>query len=151
MISTTPQSDTNILRVQRLRDTAKLPSRQTTESAGYDLYSDEESVHIPPGEWRCVPTGVAFTVPPGTYGRIAPRSGLSCKGTHVGAGVVDRDYTGEVKVLLFNMSKHDPIELHRGDRIAQLVVTNISAPEVVEVSSLDSTERGDGGFGSTGV
>ena len=151
MIYTNPQSDTNMLRVQRLRETAKLPSRQTAGSAGYDLYSDEDGVRIPPGEWRCVPTGVAFTVPPGTYGRVAPRSGLSCKGTHVGAGVVDRDYTGEVKVLLFNMSKHDPIEILRGDRIAQLVITNISVPEVVEVSSLASTDRGDGGFGSTGV
>jgi dUTP pyrophosphatase len=140
------------LYVQRLRASAVLPTRQTAGAAGYDLYCDEDAaVIIPPGEWRCVRTGVAVTVPDGTYGRVAPRSGLSCKGTHVGAGVVDRDYTGEIKVLLFNMNREVEISVSGGDRIAQLVVTKISTPEVVEVESLESTARGEGGFGSTGV
>ena len=151
MSSSCCDTTTDALYVQRLRETAKLPVRQTEGAAGYDLHCEAEEVVIPPGEWRCVPTGVAFTVPAGTYGRIAPRSGLSCKGTHVGAGVVDRDYTGEVKVLLFNMNKEAEVTVRRDDRVAQLVITHISTPEVVEVSSLESTVRGEGGFGSTGL
>ena len=146
---TNDESTSTRLLVKRLRDDAHLPVRQTAGSAGYDLYSVED-VSIAPGEWSCVGTGVSFTVPEGTYGRIAPRSGLSCKGTHVGAGVVDRDYTGEVKVLLFNMNREKCVEIAKGDRVAQLLLSKIALCDVLEVDSLSETDRGSGGFGSTG-
>lgn len=137
------------LYVQKLHQDACVPQRQTKDSAGYDLHSYADYV-IPPNSKQLIDTGVAFTVPPGTYGRIAPRSGLSCKGTDVGAGVVDRDYTGEVKVLLFNLNTDKEITIKKDDRIAQLILTKISCCDVVEVESLESTSRGEGGFGSTG-
>lgn len=138
-----------MLQVKRLTKTAKLPVRQHKGDAGYDLSSDEDMT-IYPGEWKLVSTGIAFKVPFGTYGRIAPRSGFSYKkGTMIGAGVIDEGYTGHVKVLVFNMSK-DEIHVQSGDRIAQLILEKISTPDVVEVDELTKTKRGDGGFGSSG-
>lgn len=136
------------LTVRKLHPDATLPDRKTIGSAGYDL-TCVENIDIEPSGWTLVSTGIAFTVPEGTYGQIAPRSGLSCKGCLVGAGVIDRDYTGEVKVLLFNMSS-EPLVLTKGDRIAQLILKRIATPTVVEVDALDATARGEGGFGSTG-
>jgi dUTP pyrophosphatase len=136
------------LRVVRVHPEAVLPERKTNQSAGYDIASIEE-VEIPPRMHRLVRTGIAFTVPEGTYGQLAPRSGLSCKGCTVGAGVIDQDYTGEVRVLLFNLSA-SPIILQKADRIAQLIIKPIATPSVVEVQTLQETERGEGGFGSTG-
>jgi dUTP pyrophosphatase len=90
-------------------------------------------------------------VPPGTYGRVAPRSGLAWKHSiDVGAGVIDEDYRGNVGVILFNLSDVD-FEVKEGDRIAQLVLEKIVTPEVEEVEELDESARGAGGFGSTGV
>lgn len=95
-------------------------------------------------------TGVAVVLPVGTYGRVAPRSGLAVKhGINVGAGVVDPDYTGEVKVLLFNHGV-DAFEVKRGDRIAQLILERCETPDVEEVGVIAETARGAGGFGSTG-
>jgi dUTP pyrophosphatase len=91
-----------------------------------------------------------MTVPRGTYGRIAPRSGLAVKGIDVGAGVVDRDYVGLVKVLLINNSAA-AFAVNTGDRIAQLVLEQIATPPAIVVSKLDHTTRSDGGFGSTGT
>lgn len=136
--------------VKKLYPDACVPKRQTEDSAGYDLYSYSDYV-IHAHSSELISTGVSFTVPKGTYGRIAPRSGMSCKGTDVGAGVVDRDYTGEVKVLLFNLNNNTSIVINKGDRVAQLVLTKISTCPVVEVESLEDTSRGDGGFGSTGA
>lgn len=98
-----------------------------------------------------VSTDISFTVPVGTYGRIAPRSGLAVKnGIQTGAGVVDRDYTGEVKVILFNHSQKD-FAIKKGDRIAQLILERIvENAQVVVVDSLEESARGAGGFGSTG-
>lgn len=138
-----------MLKVQRLTKTAQLPVRQHKGDAGYDLSADEDKT-ILPGEWKLISTGIAFTVPNGTYGRIAPRSGFSYKkGTMVGAGVVDQQYTGEVKVLIFNLSK-ETIMVKQGDRIAQLILEKIETPDVIEVEDLEKTQRGSGGFGSTG-
>ena len=139
------------LLVKRIFPDAILPKRQTADSAGYDICSYDDYV-IPPGGKQLIDTGVAFTVPVGTYGQLAPRSGMSCKGTHVGAGVIDRDYTGHVKVLLFNLNYNaDEMFIKKGDRVAQLILKRISLAEVEEVDELFSSDRGDGGFGSTGV
>ena len=98
-----------------------------------------------------VPTGLAFTVPKGTYGRIGPRSGLALnKGIDTLAGIVDRDYIHEVGVILVNLGT-EPFVIEHGMRIAQLVIEKIETPDVVEVERLDDTVRGTGGFGSTGV
>ena len=140
-----------MLRVKKLETTAKLPIRATPGSAGYDL-SSVDSKTIAPGHRDLVATGLSISIPSGTYGRIAPRSGLAVRnGIQVGAGVIDSDYTGEVKVVLFNCDSVNPLVIKSGDRIAQLILEKIECPEVVEVSDLNSTIRGDGGFGSTGT
>jgi dUTP pyrophosphatase len=138
------------LLVKRLNEHATLPARGSPLAAGYDLSSSED-VSIPKGTRGLVGTGIAFTVPHETYGRIAPRSGLAVKkGIQVGAGVIDRDYTGEVKVVLFNHGDEDFV-IKKGDRIAQLIIEKIEMPEVKLVDELLVTERGEGGFGSTGA
>ena len=136
--------------VKRLTKTAKLPSQQYHTDAGWDLSSDENII-IPAHQWKLVDTGLAFTVPIGTYGRIAPRSGFSYKkGTMIGAGVVDYSYTGAVKILVFNLSDKE-IEIKQGDRIAQLILEKIEMNiKMIEVNELKDTKRGSGGFGSTG-
>jgi dUTP pyrophosphatase len=126
-----------------------LPERQTEDSAGYDICSYDDCV-IPGNSHRLIDTGLSFTVPEGTYGQLMPRSSLSCKGLLVGAGVIDRDYTGHVKVLIHNLNSSD-YEINAGDRVAQLILINISTPDVIEVESLQKSVRGEGGFGSTGV
>lgn len=148
------------LLIKRLHDDAMLPVRKSDGAAGYDMYSDQEVV-LPPlmsvssdensstSRATLVSTGIAMTVPKGTYGQLAPRSGLAVKGIHVGAGVIDEDYTGEVKVLLFNLSNKE-IVLGKHERIAQLILKKIETPDVEEVSELGVTDRGDHGFGSTG-
>lgn len=98
-----------------------------------------------------VQTDLSIAIPEGTYARVAPRSGLAWKHSiDTGAGVVDADYRGNVGVILFNFSDVD-FQIKRGDRVAQLILERILTPEVVEVESLDDTDRGAGGFGSTGV
>jgi dUTP pyrophosphatase len=140
------------LKVQKLVPHATIPLRATPGSAGYDLYSAEGYVILPQHR-VVVSTGIQVALPEGTYGRVAPRSGLAVKhGLDVGAGVVDPDYTGELKVVLFN---HDPKQtfiIRPGYRIAQLILESYVVADVEMVGSLDaSTDRGSGGFGSTGV
>ena len=138
------------LRVKRLSKNARLPVRGSSEAAGYDLHAAQPCVVAAHGK-GIVKTDLSLTVPEGTYGRIAPRSGLAWKKhIDVGAGVIDRDYTGPVGIVLFNHGTED-LNVAIGDRVAQLVLERIVTPEVVEVDSLDITERGAGGFGSTGV
>ena len=138
------------MEVKRLHKYAILPRRATSGSAGYDLFS-ADAVTLGPGDLACVATGVAIKVPPGTYGRIAPRSGITVKhNVHVGAGVIDADYTGEIKVVLYNNGK-DTVEFKAFDRIAQLILEKIEIAEVIEVLKLGQTDRGSGGFGSTGI
>ena len=98
-----------------------------------------------------VPTGCSFSIPHGNYGRIAPRSGLAWKNhLDVGAGVIDSDYRGEVRVVIFNLAQEDYV-VTPGERIAQMIIEKVVATELVEVDDLEETARGDGGFGSTGV
>ena len=137
------------LRVKLLNADATLPTRGSPGAVGYDIACINDFLldiqsHI------LVPTGVSIILPSGVYGRIAPRSGLTVKhGVHIGAGVIDPDYTGEVKVAMFNLGL-EPINFKKGDRIAQLILERCEVPDVVEVDHLASTQRGEGGFGSTG-
>ena len=142
-----------MVRVMRLSPTASLPIYHSAQAAGMDLCADEDVI-LPPGGGRVlINTGIAIALPEGTYGRIAPRSGLAFKhGIDVGGGVIDADYRGAVKVLLFNHDPKIPVVVKVGDRIAQLIVEVIrSNVPIVEVDALNTTERGDGGFGSTGM
>lgn len=139
------------LGVQLLSPDARPPWRASEGAAGFDLYAAEAAT-VPPGGRRLVSTGLALRVPRGTYGRIAPRSGLALRGIAVGAGVVDRDYRGVVQVLLFNLSDEE-LAVRTGDRVAQLILERCASEGVrVEVvAELDDTARGTGGFGSTGA
>jgi len=138
-----------MLKLKRVHVDAKVPFKGSVESAGYDLKSTI-GVIIQPWSRAIVPTGWAMTVPKGTYGRVAPRSGLAARNSiDVAAGVVDRDYTGEVKVILVNNSDIE-FKVNVGDRIAQLIIESIANPKIVIVPDLSETSRGSGGFGSTG-
>lgn len=139
------------LLIKKLVVDAIVPTRATEGSAGYDISSIEDVV-IPASGHVAVSTGLSISVPNGTYGRIAPRSGLAYKyGIDVLAGVIDSDYTqGEVKVILYNTSERDYI-IKKGDRIAQLILEQIMTPDVAVVIELEDTVRGGNGFGSTGV
>lgn len=137
--------------VQLCSSTAKAPQRQSSGSAGYDVYSNE-NVNIPAGQRQLVDTGIKIKVDPSCYARVAPRSGLAIANIDIGAGVVDSDYRGLVKVLVINNSKEDFV-IKRGDRIAQIIIENILTPmvEIVQSFENDSSERKEGGFGSTGM
>lgn len=139
------------LQVTRLTDNAILPIRSTPGAAGFDLHSTEGYVVLP-GHRVVVSTGIAVKLPIGCYGRIAPRSGLAVKhGLDVLAGVIDQDYTGELKVVLINTDLRIPFYIKPGYRIAQLILECYVPAEVCEVQSLpETTTRGDAGFGSTG-
>ncbi|XP_007017509.2 PREDICTED: LOW QUALITY PROTEIN: deoxyuridine 5'-triphosphate nucleotidohydrolase [Theobroma cacao] len=144
------QGVVSVLRVKKLSEKAVLPSRGSPLAAGYDLSSATDT-KVPARGKALVPTDLSIAIPEGTYGRVAPRSGLAWKHSiDVGAGVIDADYRGPLGVILFNHSDVD-FEVKVGDRIAQLIVEKIMTPDVLEVDDLDSTARGDGGFGSTGV
>lgn len=138
------------LLVKKLSDDAILPFKGSEWSAGFDL-SAAKATTIAAGGRGIVATDLSIACPAGTYGRIAPRSGLAVKkGIDVGAGVVDADYRGPVGVVLFNFGTEDFV-VNKGDRIAQLVLEKICMADVEEVPELDETPRGAGGFGSTGV
>ena len=139
------------LRVVKLTDTAKLPTRGTDESIGYDVYLDETEVTIEPGQIQLLPTGISVKPPPNSYIRIAPRSGLTVKRhLHSLAGVIDPDYRGNITVVLQNFGTDTQV-FKRGDKIAQLIVENATTPTILEVSNLEDTGRGSLGFGSTDV
>lgn len=135
--------------VQLTSKDAKLPHRGSPESAGMDLFITEDLI-LKPHDRRLAPTGLRMCTPPGTYARVAPRSGLSLRGIDIGAGVIDRDYRGELKILLINNSP-DTFTFHKGDRVAQLVLEKISYAEPTPVSNLSATIRSSEGFGSTGI
>lgn len=133
----------------KLEEGAKAPIRGSKFAAGYDLYSNQKYT-IPVGERKLVDTGVRMNIPNGYYGRIAPRSGWAVKkSVDVGAGVVDEDYKGIIFCLLINNGQKN-LEILKHERIAQIILEKIITPEIEIVEELDETERGDGGFGSTG-
>ncbi|KAG7483039.1 deoxyuridine 5' [Solea senegalensis] len=138
-----------VLRFAKLSEHATTPTRGSTKAAGYDLYSAYDYT-IAPMDKAIVKTDIQIAVPHGCYGRVAPRSGLAVKHfIDVGAGVVDEDYRGNVGVVLFNFGK-ETFDVKKGDRVAQLVCERICYPELEEQETLDETQRGAGGFGSTG-
>jgi len=134
--------------VRLLDPQAKLLTRGSAKSAGHDLYANEQRI-IPPRGQDVVPTGIAITPPRGTYGQLAPRSGMAVKHQiAVNAGVIDSDYTSEVKLVLANMSDQD-YRIQKGDRIAQLIMERIVESNCYQVPNLGKTDRGQQGFGST--
>lgn len=139
--------------VERIVKSVPLPKRKSAHAAGYDLFVHSPGV-IPAKKQALIPLGIKIHLPERTYGRIASRSGLASKhGIHVGAGVIDYDYRGEIQVLLYNLSDVD-YNYQANDAIAQLIIETYHTPEVREVSNLEDifgrTARGDKGFGSTG-
>lgn len=139
-----------VLRFAKLTAHALEPVRGSERAAGLDLRSAYDLV-VPARGKAIVKTDLQVQVPEGSYGRVAPRSGLAVKNfIDVGAGVVDEDYRGNLGVVLFNHGDVD-FEVKRGDRIAQFICERIFYPELEQVDKLDDTVRGEAGFGSTGV
>ena len=142
-----------ILRVRRLHAAARIPARSHPEDAGLDLHAVER-VELGPGERAKVGTGIALELPADHAGWVVPRSGLAVRhgiGVVNAPGLIDAGYRGEVSVVLVNMDPREPFRIEAGMRIAQLVVSRVAAPEVVEVAELAPSARGTGGFGSTGA
>jgi dUTP pyrophosphatase len=140
------------LRVRRLRPEARLPARAYAGDAGLDLHA-AEAMTLAPGERASVSTGIALEIPQGQAGLVLPRSGLAARHgiALVNApGLIDAGYRGEVRVLLLNTDRGEPFTISSGERIAQLVLIRVETPEVAEVEDLAVSERGAGGFGSSG-
>jgi dUTP pyrophosphatase len=133
----------------------QLPAYETADAAGMDLRAavpDGEPMTLKPGERAMVPTGLTIALPPRHEAQVRPRSGLAAKHGVTclnSPGTIDADYRGEVKVILINHGQ-EPFVIKRGERIAQMVIAPVTRAELVQVETLDDTQRGAGGFGSTG-
>jgi len=140
------------MKVKRLSEDAKLPTYGTPFSAGLDLYSIDE-IEIPPLSRQIIGTGISVELEnEDEHGFIWPRSGLSFKaGLDVLGGVIDNDYRGEIKVIIFNSDKNFSYKVGKGERIAQLVVQKVSRHTLIESEIENNTDRGNCGFGSTGL
>ena len=140
------------IKIKKLKDNAVVPTRGSKYAAGADLYSAENDLYIEDRQTVMIGTGIAMEIPEGYVGLVYARSGLACKEGLAPAnkvGVIDSDYRGEIKVALYNQSGEKKL-VKKGERIAQIVIAPFLAPEFTEVSELDETDRGEGGFGSTG-
>lgn len=138
------------VQIQKLHESAKMPSYAHDTDAGMDIYA-AEAVAIAPGERALVPTGIAVAIPDGYVGLVWDKSGVATKrGIKTIAGVVDAGYRGEVKIGLLNTSD-EPQQFAAGEKIAQMLIQRVEHPELIEVDELDDTDRGAGGFGSTGA
>ncbi len=139
-----------MLKVVLLTKNAKLPTKATAGSAGFDLYSAEEK-DIPKNGRAIIKTDLSIQIPSNTYARIAARSGLSIRnGLQIGGGICDSDFRGNISVIIFNHSNTN-FSVEKGDRIAQMVIEKISQPQIIEVTKLRNTGRDRDGFGSTGI
>ncbi len=148
-MQTAPAKDAATLGFKQLDDRAVLPSRGSLHSAGLDLYSLED-LTIAPKQRVLARTGLAVWIPENHYGRIAPRSGLALRtGLDVLSGVIDADYRGEIGCLVYNTGD-ETIKLPAQSKICQLIIEKIITPEPVWANEIDETDRGSGGFGSTG-
>lgn len=141
-----------IKKTQNAKD-LPLPKFMTAGSAGMDLFANvENEIIVNQGSFKLIPTGIAITLPVGFEAQIRPRSGLAVKyGISIvnTPGTIDSDYRGEINVIMINFGDK-PFVINRGDRIAQMVINKIEIPEIIEVDCLEETQRGVGGFGSTG-
>lgn len=139
-----------IVRTKRLRSGARLPLYATAGAAGLDLYSClDQPLRVAPGSIVRVPTGIAVEIPWGYVGLIRDRSSLALAGFHTVAGVIDSDYRGEILIAAHYAGSGEMV-IENGERIAQMIILPSPQVEIVEVEELQSTERGAGGFGSTG-
>ena len=136
------------LKIQRIHEDAKLPLYQHKGDAGLDIFSSIDCV-IKAGEIKPVPTGIKMAVPEGYVGLVWDKSGISLKGVHRLAGVIDSGYRGEVRVVMVNFGD-EPFVIEKGMKIAQLLVQPVTEMKVIEAEELEGTSRGDKGFGSTG-
>jgi len=139
------------MKVNLLNPNSIIPKKGSQNAAGYDLYSIEAGVIKP--QKRClIKTGIVLEIPSGYYGRIAPRSGLAFKnGIDVMAGVIDSDYRGEIGVILYNSDFSSDFVFGVGDKIAQIIFEKHYDFDIIETKELNETQRGIGGFGSTGI
>jgi len=138
-----------MLKVKRIHPEARLPVYGHPGDAGLDLFSVVDR-DLAPGEVFAVPTGIQIAIPPGHVGLVWDKSGISLKGVHRLAGVVDAGYRGEVQVVMINLGAA-PFAVRKGMKIAQLLVQPVAAVGIIECETLDGTPRGEGGFGSTGL
>jgi len=136
------------LKAKKIRPDAKLPRYGHKGDAGLDLFSSVEFV-LEKGRVEAIPTGIKVAIPDGFVGLVWDKSGVSLKGVHRLAGVIDAGYRGEVKVVLINLGD-EPFVIDKGMKIAQMLVQPVTVVRVVEAEDLDDTSRGEGGFGSTG-
>jgi dUTP pyrophosphatase len=137
------------LKIKRIHPAAKLPGYGHPGDAGLDLYSAVDHV-LAPASVFAVPTGIKMAIPPGHVGLVWDKSGISLKGVHRLAGVVDAGYRGEVQVVMVNLGG-EPFAIRTGMKIAQMLIQPIVEVSIVETDALDETSRGEGGFGSTGL
>ncbi len=140
--------------IKRLSKEVSLPKYETKGASGMDLAANiNTKIYIDPGKSAVIPTGLALSIPKGYEVQIRPRSGLAAK-KNISVlntpGTIDADYRGEIKVILVNLGK-DSFEVENGLRIAQMVVCPVVQAQLEEINDLSETERGDGGFGSTGI
>lgn len=144
----------NPIRVKKLHPQAKLPTYGSVEAAGADLYAClDEAVIIAPGETAWIPTGISLEVPKGCAGLVYARSSMGAKRGLAPAnkvGVIDSDYRGEIRVVLLNHSTQSQT-VEPGERVAQFLITPVYTPAYEETAELTDTQRGTGGFGSTGL
>ncbi len=140
--------------IKRLSEEVSLPKYETSGSSGMDLSANiDANINIDPGKTAIIPTGLAISIPKGYEAQIRPRSGLAAKqkiSVLNTPGTIDADYRGEIKVILINLGQ-DSFVVEKGFRIAQMVVCPVVQAQLKEVSDLSETERGEGGFGSTGT
>jgi dUTP pyrophosphatase len=139
------------LKIKKLSNEAIIPQYKTAESAGMDICSIEECI-VKPMEIKLIPTGLSLEIEPGFEAQVRPRSGLALKGITIvnSPGTIDSDYRGEVKVILMNLGKEE-FKISKNDRIAQLVLSKVEQAIIKEADELNNTQRGAGGFGSTGM
>ncbi|MDP8221119.1 MAG: dUTP diphosphatase [Candidatus Stygibacter frigidus] len=142
------------VKIKLLCEAAQMPQKMSTSSSGYDLFSaNTEEIILKPGDIKLIPTGIAINLTSGYEAQVRPRSGLAYKhgiGILNSPGTIDADYRGEIGVILFNFGKQE-FKIQTGMRIAQLVISRYENVEFLSVEELSATERGEGGFGHTGV
>ena len=142
-----------VVKFKKLNKDAIIPDYAHKGDAGMDLYSIQDDI-IEPLTWKLIPTGLACELPEGTEGQVRSKSGIALKnGVFVlnTPGTVDENYRGEIGVVLYNLNTKEPFVIKKGQKIAQYVINAIEYVDTIEVEQLDSTDRGDGGFGSTGL